>query len=122
MTIAPNLIRRQAILAAALVYVFATAAACWAGGTTDAPTPDPFSQNQRLGRGVNVLGYDPIWKDFQKARFQEKYFRLIHEAGFNHVRINRTRSATMPWARTRSQLGVARHARSGQSRMPGTTG
>ena len=38
------------------------------------PTP---RQNQRLGRGVNVLGYDPIWKDRQKARFQEKYFRLI---------------------------------------------
>ena len=37
---------------------------------------------------MNVLGYDPIWKDRQKARFQEKYFRLIKEAGFNHVRIN----------------------------------
>ena len=37
---------------------------------------------------MNVLGYDPIWKDRQKARFQEKYFRLIKEAGFNHVRVN----------------------------------
>ena len=47
-----------------------------------------FRQNERLGRGVNVLGYDPAWKDWRKARFQEKYFRLIKEAGFNHVRIN----------------------------------
>jgi endoglucanase len=53
-----------------------------------AQTPDAFAQNKRLGRGVNVLGYDPIWQDRRKARFQEKYFRLIHEAGFNHVRVN----------------------------------
>jgi endoglucanase len=54
----------------------------------NAQTPDAVAQNKRLGRGVNVLGYDPIWKDRRKARFQEKYFRLIQEAGFNHVRIN----------------------------------
>jgi endoglucanase len=49
---------------------------------------DAFEQNKRLGRGVNVLGYDPIWKDRSRGRFQAEYFRLIHEAGFNHVRIN----------------------------------
>jgi endoglucanase len=58
----------------------------------DASATDPNSfaiaQNKRLGRGVNILGYDPIWKDREKARFKEKYFRLIQEAGFNHVRIN----------------------------------
>jgi len=63
-------------------------ASCWAGGQAGAQTPDVSAQNKRLGRGVNVLGYDPIWRDRQKARFQEKYFRLIKEAGFNHVRIN----------------------------------
>ncbi len=47
-----------------------------------------FEQNRRLGRGVNVLGYDPIWQDRSKGRFQERYFRLIKEAGFSHVRIN----------------------------------
>ncbi len=61
---------------------------CWQNGSANARTPDVFAQNKRLGRGVNVLGYDPIWKDRQKARFQEKYFRLIKEAGFNHVRVN----------------------------------
>ena len=49
---------------------------------------DAFEQNQRLGRGVNVLGYDPIWKDRSRGRFHAEHFRLIHEAGFNHVRIN----------------------------------
>lgn len=45
-------------------------------------------QNKRLGRGVNVLGYDPIWKSPSKARFQQEFFRQIHDAGFGHVRIN----------------------------------
>ena len=48
----------------------------------------PFEQNRRLGRGVNIIGYDPIWKSRSEARFQEKHFRLIREAGFQHVRIN----------------------------------
>jgi len=51
-------------------------------------TTDPFTQNQRLGRGVNVIGYDPIWKSRRAGRMQAKHFRLIREAGFNHVRIN----------------------------------
>jgi len=45
-------------------------------------------QNNGLGRGVNVLGYDPVWRDRQKARFQERYFQIIKDAGFDHVRIN----------------------------------
>lgn len=46
-----------------------------------------FQQNEKLGRGVNIIGYDPIWKDFSKARMQEKHFTLIKEAGFSNVRI-----------------------------------
>jgi endoglucanase len=49
---------------------------------------DPFEQNKRLGRGVNVLGYDPLWRGKSKGRFRAEHFALIHEAGFNHVRIN----------------------------------
>jgi endoglucanase len=49
---------------------------------------DPYVQIKRLGRGVNILGYDPIWKNFEKARFEERYFKLIHDAGFQTVRIN----------------------------------
>jgi endoglucanase len=37
---------------------------------------------------VNILGYDPLWKSRDRARFQEKHFRLIAAAGFNHVRVN----------------------------------
>ncbi len=41
-----------------------------------------------MGRGVNILGYDAVWKNPKKARFQEKHFQLIREAGFETVRIN----------------------------------
>lgn len=52
------------------------------------PAPDAFAQNKRLGRGVNIIGYDPLWRDRSKARFHDQQFRLIHEAGFQNVRIN----------------------------------
>jgi len=51
-------------------------------------TPDAFTQNKRLGRGVNIIGYDPLWRDRSRARFRPEYFRMIREAGFQHVRIN----------------------------------
>ena len=35
-----------------------------------------------------MIGYDPIWKSRLEGRMQDKHFRLIREAGFNHVRIN----------------------------------
>jgi len=49
---------------------------------------DAFEQNRRLGRGVNIIGYDPIWRSRDQARFQEKHFRMLNEAGFQSVRIN----------------------------------
>lgn len=56
---------------------------------TAQPAPlDAFEHNRRLGRGVNIIGYDPIWRSRDQARFQEKHFRLLKEAGFQNVRIN----------------------------------
>jgi endoglucanase len=46
-----------------------------------------YKQNERLGRGVNIIGYDPLWKSRSRARMQGKHFRLIGEAGFSNVRI-----------------------------------
>jgi endoglucanase len=51
-------------------------------------TIDPFTQSRLMARGVNVLGYDPIWADFSKGRFKKEYFRKIHDAGFATVRVN----------------------------------
>jgi len=49
---------------------------------------DPFAQIKLMGRGVNILGYDPIWRDAAKARFKARHFRRIREGGFQTVRIN----------------------------------
>ena len=49
---------------------------------------DAFEQTRQMRRGVNIIGYDPLWKDFSKARFQDRHFRLIREAGFQTVRVN----------------------------------
>ena len=49
---------------------------------------DAFLQNKKLGRGVNIIGYDPLWRSRSEARMQDEHFKLIKEAGFNNVRIN----------------------------------
>ncbi len=49
---------------------------------------DAFDQVKGLGRGVNIIGYDPLWKKPGKARFKDRHFVLIREAGFQTVRIN----------------------------------
>jgi len=50
--------------------------------------PDPFDQVATMRRGVNIIGYDPLWKNFAKARFHERHFQLIQQAGFQTVRVN----------------------------------
>ena len=40
-----------------------------------------------MGRGVNIIGYDPLWQDFARARFKDRHFELIHQAGFQTVRV-----------------------------------
>ena len=63
---------------------------------------DVFAQNQALGRGANIIGYDPIWRLPEQARFQTKHFRLLRDAGFQNVRVNlapfRAMGREKPWA------------------------
>lgn len=49
---------------------------------------DAFQQNARLGRGINLLGWDVIWQNPAQSKLKEVHFKLIREAGFGHVRIN----------------------------------
>lgn len=47
-----------------------------------------FEQNRKLGRGVNIIGYDnALWQTPGEGRMKDKHFRLIKEAGFDNVRI-----------------------------------
>jgi endoglucanase len=52
------------------------------------PPLTPAQQVAAMGRGVNIVGYDPIWQDPARARFQPRHFRVIKEGGFSTVRIN----------------------------------
>ena len=45
-------------------------------------------QVKRMGRGLNIIGYDPLWKSFPKARFKDRHFQRIHDGGFQTVRLN----------------------------------
>lgn len=50
--------------------------------------PDAPQPGVALRRGINVLGYDPIWRDAGKGRFKEKHFRAIREGGFDFIRVD----------------------------------
>ena len=67
----------------------ALALAAMAIGTAQAagPAPSAWDQDRVLGRGVNIIGYDPLWKDFRQGRFKTYHFTKIRQAGFSTVRI-----------------------------------
>lgn len=52
-----------------------------------APSGDAFATARTLHRGVNVLGYDPLWKDPARARFQPRHFAIIRKGGFDFIRL-----------------------------------
>lgn len=47
----------------------------------------PEAQVAQMGRGVNIIGYDPYWRDGGQGNYTEAHFRQIHEAGFSNVRV-----------------------------------
>lgn len=49
---------------------------------------DPAVQVKQMQRGVNIIGYDPLWQNFDKRRFKQEYFKQLHDAGFRTVRVN----------------------------------
>ena len=65
-----------------------TLLALYTRSVSAAEAVEPFDQVKRLGRGVNILGYDPLWKSFEDGRFKQRHFKLIREGGFQTVRIN----------------------------------
>jgi endoglucanase len=59
--------------------------------TSCAAGPRPESGDipqSQFRRGVNIIGYDPIWKDPARARFQQRHFAEIRRGGFDFVRVN----------------------------------
>ena len=60
--------------------------------TTTLPTGftpiSPSKQVSQMQRGINIIGYDPLWQNFAKARFQPRHFDRIKEGGFQTLRVN----------------------------------
>ena len=69
-------------LALAMLAATACAAAAETAGSA------AFAAARRMGRGVNILGYDGVWKGETDAPFHAGDFALIRKAGFEHVRLN----------------------------------
>jgi endoglucanase len=73
--------QRKLIIATALAAITITC-------LIPADAADARRQNERLGRGVNIIGWDALWQDRERGQFKNEHFKLIHEAGFSHVRVN----------------------------------
>jgi endoglucanase len=58
-------------------------------GTSAAAAPggDAWATARTMHRGVNIIGYDPLWRDPAQARFKTKHFKIIHDGGFDFVRV-----------------------------------
>ena len=48
----------------------------------------PHAQVKAMGRGVNILSGDPIWRDPAQSRFRLDHLARIKQGGFDSVRIN----------------------------------
>ena len=65
----------------------ATALAAIALPSLAQAAPDAHATAATMHRGVNIIGYDPLWTDPAKARFKEKDFAIIRRGGFDFVRV-----------------------------------
>lgn len=81
------MLRIRAALAALLMTLGPSMAAQPAAFGESFTPADPFAQVAEMKRGVNVLGYDPVWQDSGKGRFTPAMFAKIKTAGFSTVRI-----------------------------------
>ena len=48
----------------------------------------PHALVKAMARGVNILGYDPIWRDPAQGRFRLDHLARIKQGGFDTVRVN----------------------------------
>lgn len=67
------------VIAGALLAISTAASA--------SPQDPAWQTAAHLHRGVNVLGYDPLWRNPAQARFQARHFTVIRDGGFDFVRI-----------------------------------
>jgi endoglucanase len=72
-----------------IVWLASILVSCSVAAAAAADKPlSAADQVAQMKRGVNIVGYDPLWRDPAKARFKPRHFRIIKEGGFDTVRIN----------------------------------
>ena len=74
--------KAHAVLLAGILTAFLGVAAA---ADTSLSAADQVAQ---MKRGVNIVGYDPLWRDPAKGRFKPRHFKIIKDGGFDTVRIN----------------------------------
>lgn len=74
--------RTESVLIACVALALAAASAPVTAEIT------PQEQVKAMARGVNILGYDPIWTEPSKARFRLDHLARIKKGGFDTVRLN----------------------------------
>ncbi len=70
-----------------MLKVFGSLGLAFLASTAPAAPALAYGETQ-FRRGVNILGYDKMWKDPDKGRFQLKHFTEIRRGGFDFVRVN----------------------------------
>jgi endoglucanase len=75
-----------AVQSARVLIAWMSLALAAAGPAMAAVTP--HAQVKAMARGVNILGYDPIWRDPAQARFRLDHLARIKQGGFDTVRVN----------------------------------
>lgn len=68
-------------------YLALVLACCLSGTAALAEPITPADQVHDMQRGVNIVGYDPLWRDASRARFKPRLFKVIKDGGFSSVRI-----------------------------------
>lgn len=87
------MVRNRFVIVLFAVAIFARFGAAQTSASSAQSSPkfvpiDPAVQVKEMQRGVNIIGYDPIWKDFEKRRFKQAYFKKLKDAGFQTLRVN----------------------------------
>ena len=79
--------QRRPLLKTAMAAAVAATLAILPSTASAAGEGKAWETAARMKRGVNIIGYDPLWKDPAKARFKTRHFRTIRQGGFDFVRV-----------------------------------
>ena len=71
-----------------IISLFCLLASASAGITQEYSPISANDQVKAMRRGINILGYDPIWDAHKYIRFKDRHFELLKSAGFQTVRLN----------------------------------